>query len=435
MTEISTHCSHIAGNAKTNPPIGAVGFDWGQSEHAYCLADARGNIRSGRLSHESRSLRQWLQSLPELCGTARVALAIESCCPALLALMGEFPWLEIYPIHPAASARFRRAFTPSGAKDDVPDAQTLFELLSQHRQRLRPLRQQDPPQTRLLDGLVRLRRKMVDRRVALNHQIRAALNSFFPEALKLIGEDFSTALAFDFLNRWPDLGSLKRSRPATLKKFFYQHGLRRPQSIDARVELIERSLALHNDLPLIEIAQLNLKMLLQQIRLLASHISELDTQISTIFKEHENWHFFRSLPGAGAAMAPRLLCALSLLSDQSVEQMQRYTGVAPVIERSGTRHWVHRRWNPPRFVHQTLVEWAGLTVQFSSWARAYYYHARASGKGRHTALRALAFKWLRVLGSCLRSGQDYDEKRYISALMRRNCPYIQPTPSLTSSPS
>ena len=41
----------------------------------------------------------------------------------------QYPWLTIYPVNPVTSARYRTAFTPSGDKDDLPDAHVLLEMV------------------------------------------------------------------------------------------------------------------------------------------------------------------------------------------------------------------------------------------------------------------------------------------------------------------
>jgi len=46
----------------------------------------------------------------------------------------------------------------------------------------------------------------------------------------------------------------------------------------------------------------------------------------------------------------------------------------------------------------------------------------AKGKGRHTILRALAFKWIRVLWKCWQTRTPYDEARYLRQLLHRKSP-------------
>jgi len=102
--------------------------------------------------------------------------------------------------------------------------------------------------------------------------------------------------------------------------------------------------------------------------------------------------------------------------------MQRYFGVAPVTEKSGGRCWIHWRWNAPTFLRQTLIEWAGQTVVFCPWAKAYYEQQRRKRTGHHAILRALAFKWLRILWRCWQSRVDYDQERYLQQLEKRRSP-------------
>jgi len=111
----------------------------------------------------------------------------------------QYPWLTIYPINPVTSARYRKAFTPSGATDDLPDARLLLELVRDHAAKLRPLEPQDP-QTLKLNGLVETRRDMVDRLKQVLNQLGGLLKSYYPQALKLVGS-LNRPLAWDFLDR------------------------------------------------------------------------------------------------------------------------------------------------------------------------------------------------------------------------------------------
>ena len=96
--------------------------------------------------------------------------------------------------------------------------------------------------------------------------------------------------------------------------------------------------------------------------------------------------------------------------------------LAPVREKSGGSLWTHWRWLAPGFLRQTWVEWAGQTVLYSPWARAYYQQMKARGKGHWAILRALAFKWVRVLWKCWKDHTPYDEARYLKQLERRGSP-------------
>jgi len=104
---------------------------------------------------------------------------------------------------------------------------------------------------------------------------------------------------------------------------------------------------------------------------------------------------------------------------KSAADIQKYSGIAPVTERSGQKHWVHWRLQCPTFMRQTFVEWAGQTINKSYWAGAYYRQQRDKGSTHQAAVRSLAFKWIRILYRCWQTGEAYDESRYLKALERR----------------
>jgi len=86
---------------------------------------------------------------------------------------------------------------------------------------------------------------------------------------------------------------------------------------------------------------------------------------------------------------------------------------------------VHWRWQCPTFLRQSLVEWAGLTINKSFWAGAYYRQQMAKGSSHQAAVRALAFKWLRILYRCWQTRTPYDESKYLEALRRRGSPLLK----------
>ncbi len=105
--------------------------------------------------------------------------------------------------------------------------------------------------------------------------------------------------------------------------------------------------------------------------------------------------------------------------------MISHIGVAPVTKRSGKTTWVHWRWQCPTFVRQTFVDWASQTINKSAWAGAYYRQQRAKGCTYQVAVRALAFKWIRILHSCWQNRTPYDESKYLEALRRKGSPLLK----------
>jgi transposase len=104
---------------------------------------------------------------------------------------------------------------------------------------------------------------------------------------------------------------------------------------------------------------------------------------------------------------------------QSADELACLVGVAPVLERSGQSCWVRWRYFCPKFLCQTFHEYAGESIRHSFWARAYYEQQRAKGKSHHAAVRALAFKWVRIIFRCWQTMTAYDEVKYLENLRRK----------------
>lgn len=379
------------------PPAAWIGLDWGHKQHAFAMHAATGATEEGTLDQSAEVLHAWLRTLEQRFGGRPVAVGLETSRGALIHALLQYPWVTIYPINPVTSARYRKAFAPSGASDDLPDARVLLELVRDHTPKLRPLEPEDP-QTVKLAGLVEARRDLVDRRTQVLNQITSLLRAYYPQALELVG-DLDSELALDFLDRWPELLSLKNAKPGVLKRFYYTHQLRRPELLEARLQLVRQAVALTSDEARVSVAVLQLRCLLDQVHVCRRHVARFDQEIRTAFAAHPEAALFRDLPGAGPALAPRLCVAFGTIRTLYPDpaSFQKHAGVAPVREKSGTSCWTHWRWQAPVFLRQTLVEWAGLTVEYSAWAKVYYERMKAKGKGRQVILRALFHKYTNVL--------------------------------------
>jgi hypothetical protein len=86
---------------------------------------------------------------------------------------------------------------------------------------------------------------------------------------------------------------------------------------------------------------------------------------------------------------------------------------------SSEKFRIRWRYFCPRFFRQTFHEYAAQSIQDSFWARAYYSSQRAKGKDHHAAVRALAFKWMRVIWKCWQTRTPYNEVIYLESLRKK----------------
>lgn len=180
------------------------------------------------------------------------------------------------------------------------------------------------------------------------------------------------------------------------------------------------------ELPSLEAYAALIRALAVQVRRIQASIAHFDQLIADLAAQHEDIRIFQSLPGAGAALAPRLLAFFG--SDRSRYQdaasLQKHSGVAPLTKQSGKTRFVHRRYACNKFWRQTFVEWAAQTVMKSLWAKAYYQQQKLKGHRHQSILRSLAFKWQRILFRCWQNREPYNERRYLDALRASSSPLL-----------
>ena len=246
--------------------------------------------------------------------------------------------------------------------------------------------------------------------------------AIIPQALELAAQDLFAPLGCQFLLKWPSLQELHKARKESVRKFYYAHNCRRMDVIEKRLDAIAQMTPLCRDLALLEPAMVQVRMLARQLLQLGGALKEYDSKIEQLFAQHSDALIWESFPGAGPTLAPRLACAFGTQRSryQSAVAIQQYSGTAPVTEKSGkNQHWVHRRWARPHFTHQSFFEYASQSVLHCSWAKLYLKEQMARGKAYPTAIRALAFKWQRIMFVCWRDRVPYDETIYRQSLQRR----------------
>ena len=403
-----------------------IGLDRSDRKADLHLIDtASGKTERQIIGTSPEALHDWLLRLRQKHPNARVAICLEQPAASLILFLEGYLWITLYAINPITLQKFREAFVTSRAKDDGKDAQFLAELLFSHHARLKAW-QPDDAQTRRLQQLVSHRRAVVDERTALSNRVKALLKQYFPQALELCGEDLWRPLATAFLLKWPTLQNLRKAKPEAIKTFYYLHGSRSQKLIAERLEQITKAIPLTEEFAVLESHALRVQLICRQLQLLHKIIAEFDEKIAAAFQAHEDHDLFASLPGAGPVLAPRLLASMGSERERyaSASSLQCFSGVAPVTKQSGATRYIHRRYRCPLFCRQSFHEYAGESILFSRWAAAFYLQQRQKGCGHHIAVRALAYKWQRIIWKCWSTRRPYKEEIYEAALRTNGSPIV-----------
>lgn len=224
---------------------------------------------------------------------------------------------------------------------------------------------------------------------------------FAPQAQWAAGTARWRLLATAFLLKWPSLGAVQKAKPTTLKQFYHLHGSRRQSLIQERLALVAKAVPVTDETAVIGSFVLRVQLLARELQAVVRTIAEFDRQIAAAYAAHPDRAIFASLPGAGPVLGPRLLASLG-----------------------ADRERIHRRYCCPKFHRQSFHEYAKESILWSRWAGAFYLQQRRKGAPHHTAVRALAYKWQRVIWRCWQDCQPYDEAKHEAALRKSGSPVV-----------
>lgn len=396
-----------------------VGLDWGGSEHSVSVVDDERKVldqfTSGVALQDLAAMSKRLHCFTNIGG-----IAIEATVsPVVNYLAAE--GFTIYPINPKLSKNWREGSSVAGIKSDVRDGQMLALELSRRYESLRPLEQGDPSIAELA-GLCEKIRALVDQRSTLVQRLKATLGTYYPGLLGYF-KDWASPVAWRFVNRFSTPERLARAKKDTVIKFLRANHMgirpRLLEQIDARGELLRwPQPADHVALEIMALATV------AQLNALQPIIDKCDKMIAERFKAHPQFAVLKSLPGAGKRLAPALavMAVLVLTDEGNYEGMRCLSGVAPVEDKSGKRQRVVMRRRCNKHWRNTMHLFAFCSTNFCPWAKAFYKIHRERGDSHATALRKLADKWLRIIVRMLKTGEVYNDEKYIEALKRSNSP-------------
>jgi transposase len=209
----------------------------------------------------------------------------------MFALMS-YDFLLLCPINPVQLAAYRKAFQPSGAKDDPTDAELLARFLREHGDRVRVWQPADA-NSRALGLLSEQRREWVEERVALENRLRQRLKETYPLALRLFPGELHAERCLDFLAKYPTQKEAQRASPQQLAKWLPKPRRRADEPTAdelhrARVDAVRQAMPMTNDAAILEHARLTIEHVVAQIQLINRAVAECDGHDLGIFPPEHN---------------------------------------------------------------------------------------------------------------------------------------------------
>jgi transposase len=372
-----------------------VGLDWADTHHDVEVLDEAGKrVGARRFAHSHAGLNE-LKAF--LLGNAaspdQLACIVETTHGLLITFLLEagFP---VYPVNPKMANQLRKV---AGAKTDRIDAHLLAKLGRLDLAELRRLAP-DSPTVQELKTLTRDQDALIQTQTRLVNQLTACLKEYYPAALHLFAkvQQRSTLV---FLQTYPTPQAAQAASlaeiTATLRAGKHTNPTKAARKI---VEDLHRPHLVATELVVRAKSRLLLS-LVKQLLVVIQEIASYDRAIKPLFLTHKDQELWRSLPGAGKRLAPRLLAEWG--DDRSryadAASVQALAGTAPVPFASGNYAKAHKRFACVKPLRNALHQFAWQSTGQEAWALAYYQRKRAEGKTHSVAVRALANVWVRIL--------------------------------------
>jgi transposase len=405
----------------------AVGIDWAESFHDVAFGrPGEGVIRQFRVDHTPAGVGQLIGRCLELePDPAEVRVVLETRHGLLVEALVDAGF-TVLPINPDLVARRRG---PAKKKDDAEDARICCLLALDQFLELRKLIPHGDLAGELRSIARDDERAARDERRLLN-RLRSDLLTTFPAALTIAGDDLGSPVILKLLARWPAHTQLAAASPQDIEAFARaaKHGW--PTRFAARVTDALTAEQLPAKDYLVRAKETTIVLTATQLLALRQARKGWERRMGELLlgsprhgrskqpkepdpgKAIPGGDIYLSFPGLGDRLTARIAGEIGDHIEQfdTPNGLQCYAGTAPVTRRSGRSELViARRLAHNRYLGAAVHQWAFCSLKNSTWAREYYDSKIAAGKRHHTALRALANRWLEILWHCLTKRVHYNE--------------------------
>jgi hypothetical protein len=109
-------------------------------------------------------------------------------------------------------------------------------------------------------------------------------------------DEIGSNIVADFLERWPSLEKLQRTRPATIERFFIDHNSRDPDRIKERLEQIRKAVPATTDTAVVTSCSAAILAWAALLKQVLAAITVYDKQIDELARAHPDYALIKSFP-------------------------------------------------------------------------------------------------------------------------------------------
>jgi hypothetical protein len=374
-------------------------------------------LAEGPVPHTSEGLEAFIGLLNEHRGRSRVALIVEANRGLPVNALIDVKWLDIYPVNPMKTRKLNELEGSLRQKSDQRDCHLLCDYLMGNLKELSRGYIERDSSFRQLQEWIGMETDLIVHCRQLKQRMLSHLNVFLPD-LKEWLPNFDKKVYVHYLIEF----DLLNPAPAEqVEAFLRAHHVRDEKRIESFVQGHVSLRALGRDKGVVKVQSEVLREWAQLLWTLRESLEACQGKIQAIFKELPQAKIYRSLPGLGEILAPRMACLFGSVPNERFackEQAIAYFGQSPVTEQSGKGLHVGKRRNCSRYARNTCFLWSMSVnkLPMSHWQRHFLKKLQNKGNARPTRYRKLGHKMVGILYRCLMDDAPYDDAFYCQNL-------------------
>jgi transposase len=404
-----------------------VGADWSATEVVCCVVGESGPPLLKRLQAEPSldSVRALIERVRSKVGADEIYVMIEA---------GAGLWVNLFHaagavVHvadPKQARRFAESQGSSGAKDDPRDSGSLADMCRSPSHRQEPWRP-EAVASRQLDVLATLQEQRTKDLGRAKQRLRDVLRGQMPLVEQALPHDVSANWVRRFLRKVP---TPWHARKLTRAEFDRLAAGAKPERQDRVWTALQATQAPWLDEALAKTIATQVRFELDQMEALAKQLAKIDEQLDAVTEGTTTREAADSIKGIGLQLSATLLqYAFREGVPAGRDEASIRMGASPVFIGSGKtkdgkpKGYVRMRIAAPSRGRRATYLIGRQVTPRHRWAAAMFADGRRRGQNAATVYRRIARSVLRIFTALVRTGQAYDEERYIASLKAKGVPW------------
>lgn len=420
----------------THPPGGPelfCGFDWARHDHYFVFKDGAGEVLDeGYFANSAAGFGDFLARLGTHRAGRQVHLIIEANRGSATSVLATADWITLYPFNPSKTRQLIELDGSGNGKGDPRDSHLLCDHITANHHKLRTEGERDEDILCLRELILTEDENIADQ-TRFKNRIRAQIAQFCPELEAMVGDKLDTRAYSHYLLKFDPLQPAPGEEVA---RHLRENHVRSKRVIAAFVEKHEAVAPLPPGAKLLAVHAEKLRALVRQLHAVQEELAQCQGEITAYFNELPNAEIYRSLPGLGERLAPRMAAYFGKAPTDnfaSKAEAWAYFGQSPVTLSSGghdgrgpgggrkkarrpVKKTVTKRRSSNSKARHSAYLWsramACLSEVNAPWQRKYLAKLKERGDGSATRYRKLGKKMIAILYACLVNNQPYSLKVY-----------------------